>query len=79
MHCTNCHRKKHNVKTYRFKRKEDLVPVISKVIIQHIKVQKPMRYFCHICGDTKHKIIYYLKYNDMQNMFRNKRVKPIDK
>jgi hypothetical protein len=28
----------HNVETYRIKRKEDHVPIISKVIIQHIKI-----------------------------------------
>jgi hypothetical protein len=34
-----------------------------------------MRYSCHICGDTWHKIINYPQYNDMQNMFKNKRMK----
>jgi hypothetical protein len=24
---------------------------------------------CHVCGDTRHKIIDCLKYNDMENMF----------
>ncbi len=38
-----------------------------------------MRYSCHICGDIRHKIIDYLKYNDMQNMFKNKGVKTIEK
>ncbi len=38
-----------------------------------------MRYSCHICGDTRHKIIESPKYNDMHNMFKNKGVKPIDK
>ncbi len=39
----------------------------------------PVRYYCHICGDTRHKIIDYLKYNVMQNMFKNKGVKPTEK
>ncbi len=39
----------------------------------------PMKYSCHICGDTRHKIIDCPKYNDMQNMFKNKGVKPIGK
>ncbi len=34
-----------------------------------------MKYFYHICGDTGHKIIDCLKYNDMHNMFKNKGVK----
>jgi hypothetical protein len=38
-----------------------------------------MRYSCHICGDTEHKIIDYPKYNDMQNMFKNKGVKTTKK
>jgi hypothetical protein len=38
-----------------------------------------MKYSCHICGDTGHKIIDCLKYNDMHNMFMNKRMKPIKK
>jgi hypothetical protein len=49
---TNCHRTNHNVETCRVKRKEDLVLAVFKVTTQHIKVQKPMRYSCHICGDT---------------------------
>ncbi len=38
-----------------------------------------MKYSCHICGDTGHKIIHCPKYNDMQNMFKNKGVKTIKK
>jgi len=38
-----------------------------------------MKYSYHICGDTKHKIIDCPKYNDMQNMFKNKGVKPTRK
>ncbi len=38
-----------------------------------------MKYSCHICGDTWHKIINYSKYNDMQNMFKNKGVKTTEK
>jgi hypothetical protein len=79
MYYTNCHKTNHNVETYRIKRKENLVPVVSKVATQQIKLQRLMRYACHICGDTRHKIIYCPKYNDMQNMFKNKGVKPTDK
>jgi hypothetical protein len=38
-----------------------------------------VRYSCHICGDTGHKIIDFFKYNDMKNMFKNKGVKFINK
>jgi hypothetical protein len=38
MYCTNCCKTNHNVETYTIKRKDDHVHVISKVIIQHIKV-----------------------------------------
>jgi hypothetical protein len=34
MHYTNCDKINHNVETYRIKRKEDLVPIVFKVIIQ---------------------------------------------
>ncbi len=59
----------HNVETYKVKRREDLVPIVFEVIIQQIKIQRPMTYSYHVCGDTRHKIIYCLKYNNMQNMF----------
>jgi len=65
MYYTNCHRTNHNVETYRVKKKEDHVPAIFEVITQHIKVQRPIKYSCHICGDTRHKIINCPKYNDM--------------
>ncbi len=38
-----------------------------------------MRYSCHIFGETGHMIINCLKYNDMQNMFKNKGMKPTKK
>ncbi len=38
-----------------------------------------MRYFYLICGDIGHKIIDCPKYSDMQNMIKNKTMKPIDK
>jgi hypothetical protein len=79
MYRTNCHMTNHNVETYRIKRKKNHVPTISKVIIQQNKVRRPVRYSCHICGDTGHKIIDCPKYNDMQNMFKNKGVKPTKK
>jgi hypothetical protein len=79
MYCTNFHRTNHNVETCRVKRKEDLVPIVFEVTTQHIKVQRSVKYSCYICGDTKHKIIDCLKYSDMQNMFKNKGVKPTEK
>jgi hypothetical protein len=38
-----------------------------------------VKYSCHICGDTGHKTIDCPKYNDMQNMLKNKGVEPIEK
>ncbi len=38
-----------------------------------------MRYSCHNCDDTGHKIIDCPKYIDMSNMFKNKGVKPTKK
>jgi hypothetical protein len=79
MYCTNCHMTNHNVETCKVKRKENFVHAVSKVIIQQIKVQKPMKYSYHICGDTRNKIVDSPKYNDMQSMFKNKGVKTIEK
>ncbi len=79
MYCTNCHRKNHNVETYRIKRKEDFILVVFEVTMQQIKVQRHVRYSYHICGDTRHKIIDCPKCNDMQNMFKNKRTKTTKK
>ncbi len=76
MHYKNCHRTNHNVETCRIKRKEDFVSIVSKATTQQIKVQRPVRYSYHIWCDTKHKIINCPKYNDMHNMFKNKRMKP---
>ncbi len=79
MHYIYCHRTNHTIENYKVKRKEDFVPTIFEVTTQQIKVQKPVKYFCHICGDTGHKIINCPKYNDMKNMFKNKGVKTIEK
>ncbi len=38
-----------------------------------------MKYSYHICGDIGHKIINCPKYNDMQNMFKNKGMKTTKK
>jgi len=73
MYCTNYHKTNHNVETCKVKRKENHVLAIYEVTTQHIKVQRHVRYSYHICGDTRYKIIDCLKYNDMQNMFKNKR------
>jgi predicted metal-binding protein len=75
MYYTNYHKTNHNVETCRVKRKEDLVPTISDVTTQQIKVHRHVRYSCHICGNTGHKITDCPKYSDMQNMFKNKGVK----
>jgi hypothetical protein len=38
-----------------------------------------MKYSYHICGDIGNKMINYPRYNDMQNIFKNKGVKTIEK
>jgi hypothetical protein len=78
MYYINCHRTNHNVETCKVKRKEDHFLAIYDVIIQQIKVQKLVRYSCHIRGDMG-QIIGCPKYNNMQNMFKNKGVKTVEK
>ncbi len=46
MYCTNCHRTNQNVETCKVKRKEEVIPAISEVTTQHIRIQIPMRYSC---------------------------------
>ncbi len=79
MYYTNCHRTNHNVETCRVKRKEESILVVSDITTQHTRVYKHVRYSCHICGETGHKIINCPKYNDMQNMFKNKGLKTTEK
>ncbi len=74
-----CHGTNYNVENYKVKIKKYFVPTISEVTVEQIKEQKLVRYSYHICGDTRHKIINCLKYNDMQNMFKNKGVKTTKK
>ncbi len=38
MYYTNCHKTNRNVETCTIKRKENFVPIVSKVTIQQIKV-----------------------------------------
>ncbi len=38
-----------------------------------------MRYSYQICDETKHRITNCPKFNDMQNMFKNKGVKTMEK
>jgi len=65
MYYTNCHKTNHNVESFRVKRKKKSIPTIYEVTSSQIKVQRLMRYSCHICCEIGHKIIDYLKYNDM--------------
>jgi hypothetical protein len=65
MYCTNCHKINHKIETCRVKTKKDLVLANFEVIIQHINVQRPIRYSCYICGDIRHKIINCPKYSDI--------------
>jgi hypothetical protein len=59
--------------------KEDHVPTVSQVSTQQIIVQRHVKHSYHICGDIRHKTIDCPKYSDMQNMFKNKGMKPIKK
>jgi hypothetical protein len=79
MYYINYHMTNHNVENCRIKRKENHVRIIFEVTTQQIKIQKPMMHYCHICGDTGHKIIDCLKYSEMQNMFKNKGMKTTKK
>ncbi len=74
MYYINYHKTNHNVETCRVKKKNSIL-VVYEVTTQQIKVQKPMRYYGNICGGIGHKLIDCPKYNDMHNMFKNKRVK----
>jgi hypothetical protein len=65
MYYTNCHWTNHNVKTCRVKRKEESIHVVCKVTTQQIRVQRPVKYSCHIWYETRHKIIECSKFNDM--------------
>jgi hypothetical protein len=65
MYYTNYHMINHNVETYRVKIKEDFIPTIFEATTKQIKVQRPMMYSYHICGDTGHKIINCPEYIDM--------------
>ncbi len=60
-------------------RKTLFVFFLKLLLIQQIKIQRLLRYFCHIYGDMKHKIIDCLKYSDMHNMFKNKGMKIVEK
>jgi len=76
MYNTICHMINHNVESFKVKRKEDFVPIVFEVITQQIKVQRPMRYSCHICGDIRHKIIDCLKYKGMNTTNKQVVVEP---
>ncbi len=79
MYYTNCHKTNDNVKTCKVQTKEKSILIVYKVTIQQVKIKRPMRYSCHIYSETRHKITDCLKFNDMQNMFKNKGVKTIEK
>jgi hypothetical protein len=65
MYYTNRDKTNHNVETYKVKRKEEPIHVVSKHTIQLIKILRLVRYSCYICGDIGHKIIDLGLYSDM--------------
>jgi hypothetical protein len=52
--------------------------LVSKTTTQQIKVQRPMKYSCQICGETRHSITDFPRFNDMYNMFKNEWMKTIE-
>jgi len=76
MYDTICHMINHTVESFKVKRKEDFVPIVFEVITQQIKVHRPMRYSCHICGDIRHKIIDCPKYKGMNTTNKQVVVEP---
>ncbi len=56
MYYTNCHKANHNDETCRVKRKERSIPTFFEVTTQQIKVQRLVKYSCHICREIGYKI-----------------------
>ncbi len=74
--CTNYHRTNHNMETCRGKKEEEPTITTIEAIIQVGKAPRPLNYPCHICGIVGHKLMNCLKFGEMQNMSRIKKVKP---
>jgi hypothetical protein len=62
------------VETY-YNRKEELMVVDSKLIIQSNRLHKPMKCLYDICGVIEHMTMDCPRFNEMQNMFKNKSIK----
>ncbi len=72
LYCTNYRHTNHNVETCRNKKREEPTIAITETTIQVGKALIPLNYPCHICGIMGHKVRNYLKFNEMQNMFKDK-------
>jgi hypothetical protein len=60
------------VETCRNKKREEPTIAITETTIQVGKALIPLNYPCHICGIMGHKVRNYLKFGEMQNMFKDK-------
>ncbi len=59
-------------------KKEKLMVIDSKLIIQSTKLHKPMKCLFDICGVIKHMTMDCSRFNEMQNMFKNKGIKLVE-
>ncbi len=71
MYCTNYHHKNRNVKMCKSKKKKTFATAIEATT-QVGEPSKPLNYPSHIYGIVDHKLMNYLKFGEMQIMFKNK-------
>jgi len=72
LYCTNYYHTNHNVETCRNKKKEEHTIITTETTIQIGKAPRPLNYVFHICGIVGHKLTNYLKFGEMQSMFKDK-------
>jgi hypothetical protein len=60
-------------------KQEIMVNIVSKVIVKSSQLFKPTKYPYHTCGIIGHKMVDFPKFSEMQNMFKDKNTKPIEK
>ncbi len=71
MYYINCHCANHNVETYRSKKEEPIV-AINKPTTHASKPLKLLNYPYHIYGIVGHKFTNYLRFDEMQNILKDK-------
>ncbi len=67
MYCINYHHMNHNVEICINKKEEPTI-----ITTQANKPLRPLNYPCHICGIMGDKLMNYLKFGEMQNIFKDK-------